>query len=231
MIFLTALAVAPAISIGAYVYLKDKYEKEPLSLLLKCFFLGVISIIPAVLVEVYLGPRLELNEYWSNNLVHAFIVVGFTEEFCKYFFFKRFAYNRAEYNEPFDGIVYSVMVSLGFAAIENVMYVIDGGVGVGIMRMFTAVPAHAANAVMMGFFAGLAKFNPQKERTLLITGLLVATFFHGAYDFCLFVNKVPVIALGAVVTLIVVIILSRKAMKLHNDNSPFKPENIFKRKI
>ncbi len=231
MLFLTAIALAPAFAIALFIYFKDKHEKEPISLLLKCFFLGGVSIIPAIILELYGGPKLELNEYWSNNLVHAFIVVGFSEEFSKYIFFKRYAYNRTEFNEPFDGIVYCVMVSLGFAALENVFYVMDGGIGVGILRMFTAVPSHAANAVMMGYFAGLAKFNPQREKTLLITGILVATFFHGAYDFCLFVNQVPVIALGALITLIVVIVLSRKAIRLHSDNSPFKPGNIFPNKF
>ncbi len=229
MFYLIAIALAPALAIAVFFYFKDKHEKEPLGLLLKCFFLGGVSIVPAVILEVYGGPKLALDEYWLHNFVHAFIVVGFSEEFSKYIFFKRFAYNRAEFNEPFDGIIYSVMVSLGFAALENVMYVMDGGIGVGLLRMFTAVPAHAANAVMLGYFAGLAKFNPQREKTLLITGILAATFFHGAYDFCLFVNEVPVIAVGALITLIVVIILSRKAIKMHSDNSPFRPENIFKR--
>lgn len=230
MLTLIAVALAPALAIAVFIYFKDKHEKEPLGLLLKCFFLGGVSIVPAVILEVFAGPFLALDEYWSHHFVHAFIVVGFSEEFSKYIFFKRFAYNRAEFNEPFDGIIYSVMVSLGFAALENVMYVTDGGIGIGMMRMFTAVPAHAANAVMMGYFAGLAKFNPQREKILLVTGILVATFFHGAYDFCLFVNKVPVIAFGALITLIVVIILSRKAIKMHSDNSPFRPENIFERK-
>lgn len=231
MLYLIAIALAPALAIAVFIYWKDKHEKEPLGLLLKCFFLGGVSIVPAVILEVYGGPKLALNEYWSHNFVHAFIVVGFSEEFSKYIFFKRFAYNRAEFNEPFDGIVYSVMVSLGFAALENVMYVVDGGISVGLLRMFTAVPAHAANAVMMGYFAGLAKFNPKNEKVLLITGVLTATFFHGAYDFCLFVNEVPVIAFGALITLIVVIILSRKAIKMHSDSSPFRPENIFGKKL
>ncbi len=231
MLYLIAIALAPALAIAIFIYWKDKHEKEPLGLLLKCFFLGGVSIIPAVILEVYGGPKLALDEYWSHNFVHAFVVVGFSEEFSKYIFFKRFAYNRAEFNEPFDGIIYSVMVSLGFAALENVMYVMDGGISVGLLRMFTAVPAHAANAVMMGYFAGLAKFNPQREKVLLITGILAATFFHGAYDFCLFVNEVPIIALGALITLIVVIILSRKAIKMHSDNSPFKPGNIFGQKL
>jgi protease PrsW len=226
---LIAIALAPALAIAVFIYFKDKHEKEPLGLLLKCFFLGGVSIVPAVILEVYGGPLLTLDEYWSHHFVHAFVVVGLSEEFSKYIFFKRFSYNRAEFNEPFDGIIYSVMVSLGFAAVENVMYVTDGGITVGLLRMFTAVPAHAANAVMMGYFAGLAKFNPKREKVLLLMGLLTATFFHGAYDFCLFVNKVPVIAIGALVTLIIVIALSRKAIKMHNDSSPFNPRNIFGR--
>lgn len=227
--FLTSLAIAPAIAIAVFIYFKDRHEKEPVSLLLKCFFLGGISIVPAIVLETYMGPVLALENYWLHHFVHAFVVVGFSEEFSKYIFFRRYAYNRVEFNEPFDGIVYCVMISLGFAALENVFYVIEHGARIGVMRMFTAVPAHAANGVMMGYFAGLAKFNSNNEKTLLFTGMLVATFFHGAYDFCLFVNKIPVMAFGALVTLIVVIFLSRKAMRIHSANSPFNPKNIFKK--
>lgn len=113
------------------------------------------------------------------------------------------------------------MVSMGFACTENIMYVIEGGYQTAILRAFTAIPAHATFGVLMGFYMGKAKFS--KNRTLFnLTGLLLAVLFHGAYDFFLFINFVPGISIGAFVSLAVGIILSKKAIKKHQENSNFK---------
>ena len=125
------------------------------------------------------------------------------------------------FNEPFDGIVYAVMVSMGFAAVENVMYVLQGGMDVALVRAFSAVPAHATFGIIMGFFMGKAKFS--KNRIMWnFTGLMSAILFHGAYDFFLFINFIPGISIGAFISLIIGIILSKKAIKLHQDISHFK---------
>lgn len=101
------------------------------------------------------------------------------------------------------------------------MYVFKYGVATGIVRAFTAVPAHATFGILMGYFMGLAKFS--KNRMLLnLTGLFVAILFHGAYDFFLFINFIPGIAIGAFISLIVGIILSKKAIKIHQQNSHFR---------
>ena len=126
-----------------------------------------------------------------------------------------------EFNEPFDGIVYAVMVSMGFAALENIFYVFQFGYTTGILRAFTAVPAHATFGILMGFFMGKAKFSPSKIKNNLL-GLGVATIFHGAYDFFLFINFIPGIATGAFISLIVGIFLAKKAIKIHQENSFFK---------
>lgn len=218
------LAVAPAMIIILYIYFKDKFEKEPIRFLFKNFLMGVfVSVIITLILSIVANHFFPLIDELSiyQQLIKAFFIVGLIEEFSKYVIVRFYAQKSVEFNEPFDGIVYAVMVSMGFAALENVMYVFQYGVSTGIIRAFTAVPAHATFAILMGYFMGLAKFS--KNRQLLnITGLLVATFFHGAYDFFLFINFIPGIALGAFVSLFVGIILSKKAIKIHQRNSHFK---------
>ena len=221
---LLLLAIVPAMIIILYIYFKDKFEKEPIGFLVKNFLMGaIVSVIITLLLSIIANQFFPLTNETSifQQFIKAFFVVGFVEEFSKYIIVKFYAQKNEEFNEPFDGIVYAVMVSMGFAALENVMYVFQYGVSTGIIRAFTAVPAHATFGILMGYFMGLAKFSKNKQ-LLNITGLLVATFFHGAYDFFLFINFIPGIALGAFVSLIVGIILSKKAIKIHQQNSHFK---------
>ena len=158
--------------------------------------------------------------------MHAFFIVALVEEFSKFIFVRGILYNNKNFNEPFDGIVYTVMVGMGFATLENILYVFNGGgVGTAIMRMFTAVPAHATFAVLMGFYLGKAKFE-HKKSYYAFHALGVATLFHGAYDYCLFVSFVPGIVFGALLSLVVGIWLSRKAIKIHQLASPFINKSI-----
>lgn len=132
-----------------------------------------------------------------------------------------YAQTKEAFNEPFDGIVYSVMVSMGFAATENIFYVLEGGYQTALVRAFTAVPAHATFGILMGYYMGKAKFS--NNRIMLnLTGLCLAILFHGAYDFFLFIDFVPGIWIGAFVSLIIGIYLSRKAIKRLQDNSNFR---------
>ena len=78
-----------------------------------------------------------------------------------------YAYRKKEFDEPFDGIVYAVMVGMGFATVENISYVSQYGLMTGIMRLFMAVPAHASFAIIMGYFMGKARFSAKKENFLL----------------------------------------------------------------
>lgn len=218
------LAVAPAMIIILYTYFKDKFEKEPIRFLFKNFLMGAfVSVIIALILSVVANYILPLTDELSiyQQFIKAFFVVGLVEEFSKYVIVRFYAQKSVEFNEPFDGIVYVVMVSMGFAALENVMYVFQYGVSTGIIRAFTAVPAHATFGILMGYFMGLAKFSKNRQLLNLI-GLVVATFFHGAYDFFLFINVIPGMVLGAFVSLIIGIILSKKAIKIHQRNSHFK---------
>ena len=221
---LLLFAVVPVFIIILYIYIKDKHEKEPKKLLLVSFILGaIVSIVITTILYVFFDMFLPIPERYSiwQQFIRAFFIVGLIEEFSKYIIVRYYAQTKRQYNEPFDGIVYAVMVSMGCAATENIFYVLEGGYQVALIRAFTAVPAHATFGILMGYFMGIAKFSNNRIKWNLI-GLLLAIVFHGAYDFFLFIDFVPGIWLGAFVSLLIGILLSRKAIKTHQNNSHFK---------
>jgi len=215
---IVVIALLPVVLINTFVYVKDKKDKEPIKNLAISFILGGLSVL-------FVGIQLILQEAnligtWNNSknitdiFLHAFIEVALVEELGKYIMLRGYAYRREAFNEPFDGIVYSVMVSMGFAGFENILYSMQG-LSTAILRAFTAVPAHATFAVAMGYYVGLAKFNPEKSKMYQIIGVSLAVIFHGFYDFFLMSQEQIGMFLGAFVTLIVGIILSLKAIKRH----------------
>ena len=220
---LLLFSVAPIFLIMLYIYLKDKYEKEPMLLLFYSFLLGAfVSIIITTAMYIAFDHMLPLDSASVfQQFIRAFFIVGFTEEFSKYVIVRYYAQPKIDFNEPFDGIVYAVMVSMGFAATENIFYVLEGGYEVAFLRAFTAVPAHATFAILMGYNMGKAKFATNRIQLNLL-GLVLAIVFHGAYDFFLFIDFIPGVWVGAFVSLVVGIILSRKAIKRHQNNSHFK---------
>ncbi|MFT5725711.1 MAG: RsiW-degrading membrane proteinase PrsW (M82 family) [Bacteroidia bacterium] len=225
---LIALAIAPGLAIMIYIYWKDKYDPEPKRLLIWAFILGVLSIIPAVILETLVN---KMGIVYTDSIlktgVYAFAGVALIEEAVKFFVVFRFLYPKKDFDEPFDGITYSVMVSMGFATLENIAYTVDYGAATGVLRMFTAVPAHAAFGVIMGYYFGLAKFNTHKSNTYLAFALFIPAILHAAYDFPLMLDDsligwlTPYKIIGAIITLIIAILLSRKAIKIHQYNSPF----------
>ncbi len=182
---LLLLSIAPVAAIAIYIYVRDKYEREPVKLLLKALLTGAVITVPILFVEeffswFYVFLPLNLHPAWN-----AFIVAALTEEFFKFLAFYSLIWKNPNFNEKFDGIVYAVYISLGFAAVENVLYVFDSGIQTGIIRMFTAVPAHALFGVAMGFYFGVAKFYPRKRRLYMKLALIIPVMLHGIYDYIL----------------------------------------------
>lgn len=220
-------AITPVLIIIIYIYIKDKYEKESKRILFITFLFGaIISIIISTLLYIVFDLFIPIPDEYSvlQQFIKAFFVVALIEEFSKYVIVRFWSQPRDDFNEPFDGIIYAVMVSMGFAAVENVFYVLDGGMSIAIVRAFTAVPAHATFAIMMGYFMGKAKFTKNRLKWNF-AGLALAILFHGAYDFFLFINFIPGISGGAFISLIIGIFLSKKAIKAHQEGSFFKPED------
>jgi protease PrsW len=214
---LLALAIAPGVAICIFIYIKDKYNREPLGLLLVSFILGMFSTIPAIIVQALSQTTLEslAGKPFTEVAVFAYLVVALSEEGSKYLMIRFFGYRRKSFDEPFDGIVYAVMVGMGFATLENIGYVYQHGIGTGIMRMFLSVPAHATFAILMGYYMGLAKFDPINKTKYLFLAILLPVIFHGTYDYCLFLGGTLLNVAGAIVSLIVAIHLSKKAIQKH----------------
>ena len=180
------LSLAPVFIIGGYIYFRDKYEKEPLRLLLLALLAGALTVIPVFFVEQFLSGLGTFLNGLATVAWNAFAVAGFTEELFKYTALYLLIWKSPEFNEKFDGIVYAVFVALGFAGVENILYVSQGGLSTGISRALTAVPAHAIFGVTMGFYFGMAKFFEKERGKLKRKALLYPMLLHGIYDFILF---------------------------------------------
>lgn len=222
---LLALAVGPAVAIITYFYTKDKHDREPFGVLLVCFQTGCFSVVPAIILEELL-PALVPGSNGDSLIsvaIYTFIIVAGSEELSKYIFLRYYAYKKPSFNEPYDGIIYAVMVGMGFATIENLMYIFDAETLTAAwttagLRAVTAVPAHATFAAIMGYYIGLAKFNHTNERKLMLQGFTGAVILHGFYDFFLFQNLTAGLYIGAVISLIIGIRFSVRSMKLHKQH-------------
>lgn len=186
---LIILSLAPIFIIATYIYFRDKYEKEPLSLLLLTLILGCLVPIPVIVVESFLSnikPELLSNKIsYFDAFYNAFLVAGLTEELFKFIVLFIVIWNNKNFNEKFDGIVYAVFISLGFAAVENVMYVDNFGESTGYVRALVSVPGHALFGITMGFYFGLAKFYVSKRKVLLLKAFFFPILLHGIFDFIL----------------------------------------------
>lgn len=188
---LVIAAVVPAIVLLCYVYKKDKLEKESPGLLFKLVLFGIFSTALAAATEelgIAVLPYIVPAGGKAYNIILYFIVVGLSEEGFKYLLLKWKTWKNPEFNCQFDGVVYAIFVSLGFALWENISYVIAFGFETAVARAITAVPGHASFGVFMGAFYGAAKRAenygmPGKSKTLRITALVASVLLHGAYDY------------------------------------------------
>ena len=189
MDYLLLAAVVPPLFLGYRIYKMDSVEKEPVSLLIKLLVGGglitfVASVAEDLLSVLHSSPVLS---YWAAQVIENFIVVALTEELCKYIILKWMTWKNPEFNYTFDGVVYAVTVSLGFALVENIMYVYAYGINTAMIRAFTAIIAHAVFGVIMGYYYGEARKAASAGRGAAALGLrnrgiLMAVLLHGLYD-------------------------------------------------
>ena len=185
-------AVLPAFFLLRYIYRQDKVEKEPMGLLVKLLLMGVLSALCSIILE-RIGQRILNLVVQPGTVAHtvllAFVVVAMVEEGTKFYFLKRRTWNDWNFNYRFDGIVYAVFVSLGFAAYENIRYVMSYGLSVALPRAVSAIPGHMSFAVFMGLFYGRAKVchswgDERGCRRNLRRAYVSAVLMHGFYDAC-----------------------------------------------
>lgn len=171
---LLALAIAPALFLFFIIYAKDRYDREPLHLVLWIFFLGCLVTIPAALIEIL----------FPEGVFSPSVVAPVVEETAKFLVVYLFIWRHAEFNEPMDGIVYAMAAGLGFATVENIFYVLEGGYAVGILRALFSVPGHVIFSCIWGAALGIAKFRPKEQQAgIILTGLLGAMLLHGIFNF------------------------------------------------
>jgi protease PrsW len=228
MVGLLVLAVAPAIALFFFFYIRDRYRREPIGVMLVTFGLGAVSLIPAAVTSLSLQ---RLTGWRSNtpSLLHAFlgamIIVGLVEEGAKFIVVRFYAYHRPEFDEPYDGIMYSVAAALGFATLENILYIFSGGAGTGVMRALLSVPSHAFDGVLMGYFLGEAKFarSDRHGNWLSALGFGLAVVAHGLYDFIVFsLDKAPLMILSLLTMAVLFWVIFFKATRKLSEQSPYK---------
>lgn len=188
---LIAAAIIPAIVLLVKVYKSDKLEKESPSLLWSLVTGGVLSTLLA-LVEETLGQWILDGVLPEGGVLYDVImyfgIVAIAEETSKYIFMRHRTWNNPEFNCMYDGVVYALFTSLGFALWENISYVLNYGFSTALVRAITAIPGHASFGVFMGVFYGIAKKYERrgekgKSNLLCFLGIAFAALMHGSYDF------------------------------------------------
>jgi RsiW-degrading membrane proteinase PrsW (M82 family) len=155
MIAVIGAAIAPGIAILSYFYLRDNLQPEPISMVIRTFIFGVLLVIPIMVLQYIM--QTEWN--WKDGLAANIFTSAVVEEFFKWMVVYFTAYKHVEFDEPYDGIVYAVAVSLGFATLENLFYLLINGVNIAFWRAVLPVSSHALFGVWMGYYLGRAKFS------------------------------------------------------------------------
>lgn len=226
---LLALAVAPGIAVCLFIYSLQQYGKASMRYLVISFILGMAATLPALSIQLMAEDV--RTEPWRHSIAsylwYAFGVVALSEEGSKFLVLRFYAYPKRVFRAPFDGVVFGVMIGMGFATVENIEYVYKFGLETGVSRFFLAIPAHAAFAVLMGYPVGRAKFNAGRRVWLQLKGLLVAVLFHGSFDFFLFVQQnreitkylsTGMLSFGAFATFYIAVRLAMRALRTYHYN-------------
>lgn len=215
------ICLAPIVIILLTIYVKDKYEKEPVKLALTGTLYGILISIPITFTEKYITSLAPPTNSIYYPFFISFVVASFVEETYKYIILVFLVYRNNNYNEPFDGILYAVYISLGFATIENILYVFNpimGGLYTVIARAIFSIPAHAIFGVYMGYYLSKQKFLNYKTK---IFSLIIPIFIHGIYDLLLFTN-IKYSNIFFIIFFIYIVLVSLKRVNYYIKISPFK---------
>jgi RsiW-degrading membrane proteinase PrsW (M82 family) len=185
---LLIISLAPTLALLIWIYIKDKYDKEPIKVLIKLFFIGTLMSIPAIAIEDIL-LKANINNSYLNLIYTAFIVAAATEEVLKAMVLIPYTLKSKYYTEKLDGIVYSMFITLGFATIENLIYIFNGNYldifQIGLARAVISIPAHVLFSINMGYYLSMYKFNLDElksKKIFLVKLILIPIILHGLFD-------------------------------------------------
>lgn len=231
---LLLLAVLPGIVLFTVVWRQDKIEKEPAGLLLKLFIGGALTTASAMLLG-WLGDEVALEMFEETDLAYLiidnFLITALVEEGGKYFVLKKTTWRHSAFNYTFDAVVYAVTASLGFAVVENILYVAENGVATAIMRALLSVPGHVFMAIFMGCYYGLAKAawaagDRRGMKANLRKALWVPVLLHGLYDFCLSTDYDVLFVVFLIFDVSFTVAAIKRLKKLSKADAPILPEPI-----
>ena len=194
--YMIAAALAPVAVLFYYIYRKDRFNQEPTKEMLKAFGLGIVSIFVSLTISIPLGMfgfYVDEPMTFAGGIATAFFGAAIPEEIAKFLMFWLLIRRSRYFDEHMDGIVYASCVSLGFAALENVMYLFsnyDAWVSVGITRAIFSVPGHFFFGILMGYYYSLVRFDPMVSKNTRYMVLLAPILAHGAYNSVLFIMDV-----------------------------------------
>jgi len=197
---LAALSAVPALVLAGYIYYADVTTQEPLTLLVGTFLLGVLFAgFAAILNTVFREPVQFLGSGFGllpflGQVAFFFLIVGPVEESVKLLAVRLYAFRDDRFDAVIDGAVYGAMAGLGFATIENALYIVQNtemvtgtlqaineGSGIAAVRAL-AGPGHVIYSAFAGYYLGLAKFNPEDAGPIVLKGLLIAAVIHAGYN-------------------------------------------------
>ena len=196
IIFILFVALLPVVVLLYYIYKKDRYQREPASQMLLAFVCGIGATFLSLAFTMpfsVAGVDASAGQSVFGAIARAFYLAALPEETAKLIILWFFLRSCSYFDEHMDGIVYAVCVSLGFAALENVVYLFANYpdiIGVGISRSLFAVPGHFFFGVLMGYYYSLAKYSKVDKLYYMILTLLAPVLAHGCYDSLLFVMTV-----------------------------------------
>ncbi len=219
------MALAPIAIILFYVYIRDKYEKEPHRLLTIGVVVGFLLTYPIIQIEQIIVDVMPVGSKRFEAFYVSFIVASLVEEGLKFISMLILIWGNRNFNEKFDGIVYGVFIALGFASCENIMYVTSdvlGGVETAILRGIISIPAHAFYGIFMGYYLSKSKFDGKIN---ILFAFFVPFVLHGTLDFILSINfKYNITVL--IIYLLMLGYVSLLIMKKFIAESPFKPRSV-----
>ena len=182
---LGVLAVAPVLICLFYMYIRDQYEKEPWRLLATGVVMGLIITFPIMQSQGFVARFMPIAGQFGEAVFTSFAIASLVEEGFKFVVLYFLVWRSRNLNEPVDGIVYAVFISLGFAGVENVLYVFNpqlGGLSTALMRAVVSVPAHGLFGVIMGYHFAIARFEPQNAGRRMLLAFFAPWLAHGIYN-------------------------------------------------
>lgn len=210
MFILLSVAIAPALALLSYFYLRKEIAKEPSKLLLHSFIYGAILTFPILFIQ----HVIQEEEIFSSLFLHQALVTSALEEFFKWLILVIAIYKHVEFDDPYDGILYGASVALGFATVENILFLLNFGMNEAFIRALLPVSSHALFGVVMGYYLGRAKFSARKAKNEITYAFLASFVLHTIYNSILIIKGLELLLIVPFMLFLWVFGLS-KAKKAH----------------